>query len=127
MGSSESCVAGEAACYQYDPLDEVTGRLGKETALFDWTISADLPTPDSPRHHRHGLGPDGAITGLTDIARFIGNETASAPATQANRWLWSCRESNPSLYQAICLLSCRFAPSRSGSVPLVTCGFVLGS
>jgi hypothetical protein len=40
---------------------------------------------------------------------------------------WSCRESNPLLYQAICLLSCMFAPSRSGSVPVVTCGFGFGS
>jgi hypothetical protein len=30
------------------------------------------------------------------------------------------------LYQAICLLSCRFIPSRSDSVPLVTCRFVSG-
>ena len=37
------------------------------------------------------------------------------------------RESNPLVYQAICLLSGSFVPSRSGSVPLVTCGFVLGS
>jgi hypothetical protein len=29
---------------------------------------------------------------------------------------WSCRESNPTLYQAICLLSGSFVPSRSGSV-----------
>ena len=36
---------------------------------------------------------------------------------------WSCRESNPTLYQGFCLLSCRFVTSRSGSVPLVTCGF----
>ena len=33
---------------------------------------------------------------------------------------FSCRESNPPLYQAIWLLSCRFVPSRSSSVPLVT-------
>jgi hypothetical protein len=37
------------------------------------------------------------------------------------------RESNPLVYQEICLLSGSFVPSRSGSVPLVTCGFVLGS
>ncbi len=35
------------------------------------------------------------------------------------RW-WSCQESNPLLYQAICLLTWLFVPSRSGSVPLVT-------
>jgi hypothetical protein len=40
---------------------------------------------------------------------------------------WSCRESNPTLYQAICLLNCWLVTFRSGSVPLVTCGFVLGS
>lgn len=40
---------------------------------------------------------------------------------------WSCRESNPMLYLGFCLLSCRFVPSRSHSVPLVTCGFGLGS
>ena len=41
--------------------------------------------------------------------------------------LWSCGESNPLLYQAKCLLSCQFVPSRSGSVRVVTWGFVLGS
>ena len=35
----------------------------------------------------------------------------------------SCRESNPQLYQAKCLLPWRFVTSRSNSVPLVTCGF----
>jgi len=40
---------------------------------------------------------------------------------------WSCRESNPTLYQGFCRLNCGFVPSRSGSVPFVTCGFVLGS
>src|ERR1700722_116787 len=32
--------------------------------------------------------------------------------------LWSCRESNPPLYQGFCFLSCRFAPIRSSSVQL---------
>lgn len=40
---------------------------------------------------------------------------------------WSCRESNPSFYQAICILNSRFVPTQSGSVPLVTCGFSLES
>ena len=31
------------------------------------------------------------------------------------------------LYQALCRLNCRFVPFRSGSVPLITCGFVLGA
>jgi hypothetical protein len=40
---------------------------------------------------------------------------------------FSCRESNPMLYQAFWALNCRFAPFRSNSVPLVTCGFVFES
>jgi hypothetical protein len=37
----------------------------------------------------------------------------------------SCRESNLTVYQGFCHLSCRFIPTRSDSFPLVTCGFVL--
>ncbi len=43
------------------------------------------------------------------------------------RFWWSCRKSNPPLYLGICLLNCEFVPIRSGSLPLITCGFVLGS
>jgi hypothetical protein len=39
---------------------------------------------------------------------------------------WSCRESNPMLYQGLCPLISGFVPFRSFSVPLVTCGFVSG-
>jgi len=41
--------------------------------------------------------------------------------------LWSCREANPALYQGFCLLNCGFVTSRSRSIPLVPCGFVLMS
>jgi hypothetical protein len=40
--------------------------------------------------------------------------------------LWSCRESNLTLYQGFCRLNCCFATFRSDSFPLVTCGFVSG-
>jgi hypothetical protein len=40
-------------------------------------------------------------------------------------FLWSCRESNPLVYQGFCLLSGSFIPPRSDSFPLVTCGFLL--
>jgi hypothetical protein len=33
----------------------------------------------------------------------------------------------PGALPGLCHLSCRFVPVRYGSVPLVTCGFVLGS
>jgi hypothetical protein len=36
-------------------------------------------------------------------------------------------DTNPSFYLRKYRLPCRFAPSRSDSFPLVTCGFVLGS
>ena len=39
---------------------------------------------------------------------------------------WSCRESNPLLYQGFCPLTCRFVTSRSRSVPLVNCGYFSG-
>jgi hypothetical protein len=56
----------------------------------------------------------------------VARDQRKRTANQRPFW-WSCRESNPLVYQAICLLSGSFVPFRSGSVPLVTCGFVLGS
>jgi hypothetical protein len=55
------------------------------------------------------------------------SENTLWPANKVHILLWSCRESNPTLYQAKCLLPWRFVTSRSNSVPLVTCGFVFGS
>jgi hypothetical protein len=39
---------------------------------------------------------------------------------------WSCRESNLTLYQGFYRLNCRFAPSRSDSFLLDTCGSISG-
>jgi hypothetical protein len=55
------------------------------------------------------------------------DDDATKRAAQLRPFQWRRRESNPPLYQALCLLTRRFTSSRSGSVPLVTCGFVLRS
>jgi len=46
----------------------------------------------------------------------------------AGQFWWSCRASNPSIYQEKkCVLNWYFGAFRSRSVPFVTCGFVFGS
>ena len=58
----------------------------------------------------------------SDLALRGGQPRALASFSQ-----WSCRESNPTVYQGFCRLNCCFATFRSRSVPLVTCGFAVGS
>jgi hypothetical protein len=53
-------------------------------------------------------------------------ESWPGPVALTSFPMWSCRETNPSLYQAKCIPTCRFVTSRSSSVPFVTCGFVSG-
>ena len=105
--------AGERLCESYAPSPS------PETTPPPPTFGPGLPNPAryaaACSDRRMTLVRHGPFTGS-------GQRQHDAKTNWQNLWLWphslwSCRESNPMPYQAICRLNCRFVPFRSGLVP----------
>jgi hypothetical protein len=63
---------------------------------------------------RYGLGQIVSSDGILTWLGYPVFLDLLAAVTQ-----WSCRESNPSFYQALCVLNCGFVTSRSRSFPFI--------